>query len=62
MASIISQLQGFYRLCHRLANAIDPSWQYKSIDFVRMDRRNESLLLLGNDLESEIKSSGGYQT
>ncbi|CAA9588933.1 hypothetical protein AVDCRST_MAG81-4514 [uncultured Synechococcales cyanobacterium] len=61
MASIVSQLQGFYRLCHRLANAIDPSWQYKAIDFVRMNERNESLLLLGHDLESEIKSSGGYQ-
>jgi len=49
MASIISQLQGFYRLCHQLANVIDPSWQYKTIDFVCMDERNESLLLLGND-------------
>lgn len=61
MASIVSQLQGFYRLCHRLANASDPSWHYKAIEFVCMGERNGSLLLLGNDLESEIKSSGGHQ-
>ena len=56
------QLQGLYRFCYRLTNAIYPGWQYKSIDLVRLDERTGSLFVLaGDELEFEIKASGGYE-
>lgn len=62
MEPTIPQLQGLYRLCHRLTNAIYPGWPYKSTELVRMDERTESLFVLaGDDLEFEIKPSGGYE-
>lgn len=57
-----SQTQALYRLCYRLTNAIYPGWQYKSIELVRIDERTGNLYVLaGNNLEFEIKRTGGYE-
>lgn len=56
------QALGLYRLCYRLTNAIYPQWQYKSIDLVRMDERTSNLhVLAGENLDFEIKPTGGYE-
>ncbi|MFB2834184.1 DUF6888 family protein [Floridanema evergladense] len=57
-----SQTQALYRLCYRLTNAIYPGWQYKSIELIRIDERTGNLYVLaGNNLEFEIKRTGGYE-
>lgn len=57
-----NQVQGLYRLCYRLTNIIYPGWQYKSVELVRMDKRTGNLYVLaGEDLDFEIKPTGGYE-
>jgi len=56
------QVQGLYRLCYRLANAIYPGWPYKNIELVRLDQRTGNLYPLAeDDLDFEIKPTGGYE-
>ncbi|MEG3435566.1 hypothetical protein V0288_00400 [Pannus brasiliensis CCIBt3594] len=55
------QAQGLYRICYRLTNAIYPGWQYRSIELVRLDERTGNLYVLAEDLDFEIKPSGGYE-
>jgi hypothetical protein len=56
------QVQGLYRLCYRLTNAIYSDWQYRSIELVRLDRRTGNLYVLaGDNLDFEIKPTGGYE-
>jgi hypothetical protein len=56
------QAQGLYRPCYRLTNAIYPGWQYRAVEFVRIDERTGNLYVLsGDSLDFEIKPSGGYE-
>jgi hypothetical protein len=56
------QVQGLYRLCYRLTNAIYPGWQYRSVELVRLDQRTGNLYVLaGDNLDFEIKLTGGYE-
>lgn len=57
------QAQGLYRLCYRLTNAIYPGWQYRSVELVRIDERTRNLYVLAEDnLDFEIKPTGGYES
>ncbi len=57
-----AQAQGLYRLCYKLTNAIYPGWQYHNIELVRIDQRTGNLYVLaGDNLEFEIKRTGGYE-
>ncbi|OUL30473.1 hypothetical protein BV378_03925 [Nostoc sp. RF31YmG] len=56
------QTQGLYRLCYRLTNIIYPGWQYRNIELVRIDGRTRKLYVLaGENLDFEIKPTGGYE-
>jgi hypothetical protein len=56
------QTQGLYRLCYRLTNIIYPGWQYKNIELVRIDERTGYLYVIaGEDLDFQIKPTGGYE-
>jgi hypothetical protein len=56
------QAQGLYRLCYRLTNVIYPGWQYRSVEIVRIDERTGNLYVLaGDNLDFEIKPTGGYE-
>ncbi|MEH1960344.1 MAG: hypothetical protein V7L05_10755 [Nostoc sp.] len=56
------QTQGLYRLCYRLTNVIYPGWPYTSIELVRVDERTGNLYVLaGQNLDFEIKPTGGYE-
>ncbi len=56
------QTQGLYRLCYRLTNIIYPGWQYRSIELIRIDKRTGNLYLIaGENLDFEIKPTGGYE-
>ncbi|MBD2455648.1 hypothetical protein H6G80_16360 [Nostoc sp. FACHB-87] len=59
------QTQGLYRLCYRFTNVIYPGlgWQCKSIELVRIDERTGNLYVLvaGEELDFEIKPSGGFE-
>ncbi|APB32752.1 hypothetical protein GlitD10_0441 [Gloeomargarita lithophora Alchichica-D10] len=56
------QTQGLYRLCYRLTNVIYPGWPYKNVELVRLDQRTGNLYLLAeDDLDFEIKPTGGYE-
>jgi hypothetical protein len=56
------QSQGLYRLCYRLTNIIYPGWQCKNVELVRIDERTGNLYVYaGDDLDFEIKPSGGYE-
>jgi hypothetical protein len=55
------QTQGLYRLCYRLTNIIYPGWPYTNIELVRVDERTGNLYVLaGENLDFEIKPTGGY--
>ncbi|MGJ5676572.1 MAG: DUF6888 family protein [Nostochopsis sp.] len=42
--------------------SIYPGWQYKSIELVRIDERTGRLYILaGENLDFEIKPTGGYE-
>ena len=56
------QAQGLYRLCHRMTNVIYPEWQCRSIELVMIDERTGNLyVLVEENLDFEIKSTGGYE-
>ncbi|MHC5774100.1 DUF6888 family protein [Nostoc sp.] len=56
------QTQGLYRLCYRLTNVIYPGWPYTSIELVTVDERTGNLYVLaGQNLDFEIKPTGGYE-
>ncbi len=55
------QAQGLYRLCYRLTNAIYTQWPYRNIELVRIDERTGNLYVLAQNLDFEIKPSGGYE-
>ncbi|WP_375472876.1 DUF6888 family protein [uncultured Nostoc sp.] len=56
------QTQGLYRLCYRLTNVIYPGWPYTNIELVRIDERTGNLYVLaGENLDFEIKPTGGYE-
>lgn len=56
------QTQGLYRLCYRLTNVIYPGWPYTNIELVRVDERSGNLYVLaGENLDFEIKPTGGYE-
>lgn len=56
------QAQGLYRIVYRLTNVIYPGWPFKSIELVRVDERTGNLYVIaGEDLDFEIKPSGGYE-
>ncbi|MFE1748244.1 DUF6888 family protein [Coleofasciculus sp. H7-2] len=56
------QTQGLYKLCYRLTNVIYLGWLYKSIELVRLDERTGNLYVLaGENLDFEIKPTGGYE-
>ncbi|MBD2514240.1 MULTISPECIES: DUF6888 family protein [Nostocaceae] len=56
------QTQGLYRLCYRLTNVIYPGWPYTNIELVRVDERTGNLYVLaGENLDFEIKPTGGYE-
>ncbi|MEH1859172.1 MAG: hypothetical protein V7L21_14495 [Nostoc sp.] len=56
------QTQGLYRLCYRLTNVIYPGWLYTNIELVRVDERTGNLYVLaGENLDFEIKPTGGYE-
>ncbi|MEH1777774.1 MAG: hypothetical protein V7K67_16675 [Nostoc sp.] len=56
------QTQGLYRLCYRLTNVIYPGWPYTNIELVRVDERTGNLYILaGENLDFEIKPTGGYE-
>lgn len=56
------QVQGLYRLCYRLTNVIYPGWPYTSIELVRLDERTGNLYVLaGENLDFEIRATGGYE-
>ncbi|MEH1844153.1 MAG: hypothetical protein V7L25_03835 [Nostoc sp.] len=56
------QTQGLYRLCYRLTNVIYPGWSYTNIELVRVDERTGNLYVLaGENLDFEIKPTGGYE-
>jgi hypothetical protein len=55
------QAQCLYRLCYRLTNSIYPQWQYRNIELVRIDERTGNLYVLAEELDFEIKPSGGYE-
>lgn len=47
---------------YRLTNVIYPGWLFKSIELVRVDERTGNLYVIaGEDLDFEIKPSGGYE-
>ncbi|MDB9435827.1 hypothetical protein BMF77_00558 [Dolichospermum sp. UHCC 0315A] len=57
-----NQAQGLYILCYRLTNIIYPGWPCKSIEIIRMDKRTGNLYILaGEDMDFEIKPTGGYE-
>ena len=56
------QAQGLYRIAYRLTNVIYTGWPFKSIELVRIDKRTGNLYIIaGDDLDFEIKPSGGYE-
>lgn len=56
------QTQGLYRPCYRLTNVIYPGWQYRSLELMRVDERTGKLCVLaGENLDFEIKPTGGYE-
>ncbi|MEH2358470.1 DUF6888 family protein [Nostoc sp.] len=56
------QIEGLYRLCYRLTNVIYPGWLYTNIELVRVDKRTGNLYVLaGENLDFEIKPTGGYE-
>jgi hypothetical protein len=56
------QAQGLYRLCYRLTNVIYPGWQYRGVELVRIDERTGNMYVLaGDQLDFEIKPTGGYE-